>query len=50
MVKPNMFCREISNISTELFAYILVDIITMIANVHFNKDFSTTNIYIYVIV
>ena len=45
MVKSNMVCLEISNISKELFEYILVDITTMVANIHFSKDFSTANLY-----
>ena len=48
MVKSNIVHLEISNISKELFEYILVDITTMVVHIHFNEDFSTTNIYIIV--
>ena len=38
----------ISNISKELFNYILVDITTAIVNNHFNKDYLPEEIYNYI--
>ena len=37
----------ISNISKELFNYILLDITTAIVNVHFNTDYLPEEIYDY---
>ena len=37
----------ISNISKELFNYILTDITTAIVNIHFNRDYSPEEIYNY---
>ena len=38
----------ISNISKELFNYILLDITTAIVNVHFNTDYLPEEIYDYI--
>ena len=39
---------NISNISQELFNYILIDLTTMIVNNHFNTDYLPEEIYNYI--
>ena len=41
---------SLSNISTEQFNYILADLTTMIANIHFDTNYSPEEIYNYIIV
>ena len=40
---------SLSNISTDPFNYILADLTTMIANIHFGTNYSPEEIYNYII-
>jgi len=40
---------NITNVDKDLFDYILRDLTTMIVNLHFKKNFTTTNIYNFIV-